>query len=95
MAIDGSDVRRLTNNPADDVEPSYSPNGTRIAFRSDRSGNSQIYTMNPDGSGVTRITTSAPAGLLALVVSGRDEDRLLLQTDRRLEVFTMNANGSS
>ena len=42
---------RLTNNAAFDIEPSWSPDGTKIAFASDRDGNSEIYVMNADGSG--------------------------------------------
>jgi dipeptidyl aminopeptidase/acylaminoacyl peptidase len=47
---------RLTNNPATDSEPTWSPNGTQIAFVSDRDGNFEIYKMNADGTGQTRLT---------------------------------------
>jgi uncharacterized repeat protein (TIGR01451 family) len=36
--------------------PAYSPDGTKIAYESDRDGNNEIYVMNADGSGQTRIT---------------------------------------
>lgn len=49
-------LRRLTEHPADDVEPSFAPDGDRIVFSSSRSGGSQLYTMNRDGSDVQRIT---------------------------------------
>jgi TolB protein len=49
-------LQRLTQHPADDVEPSFSPDGERIVFSSSRSGGSQLYTMNRDGSNVQRIT---------------------------------------
>lgn len=49
-------LSRLTQHPADDVEPSFSPDGERIVFSSSRSGGSQLYTMNRDGSDVQRIT---------------------------------------
>ena len=38
MNRDGSNVRRITNNPAIDTTPTWSPTGTQIAFTSDRSG---------------------------------------------------------
>src|SRR3954471_15792223 len=41
---DGSDVRRLTTAPGDDVEPVWSSTG-RIAFTSSRDGNDEIYSM--------------------------------------------------
>jgi hypothetical protein len=58
MNADGSGVTRLTNNPADDVVPSWSPDGRRIAFESDRDGNLEIYVMNADGSGQTNLTNN-------------------------------------
>ena len=42
----------LTNNPGEDMDPSWFPDGKRIAFssdRNDRAGNRQIYVMDADG----------------------------------------------
>jgi eukaryotic-like serine/threonine-protein kinase len=41
---------RLTFDPADDIDPVWSPDGTRIAFTSDRSGQRNIYWKPADGS---------------------------------------------
>ncbi|PYR51324.1 MAG: hypothetical protein DMF89_06340 [Acidobacteria bacterium] len=49
MDRDGSNLRRLTNNPAIDVSPTWSPSGTQIAFNSDRTGTPQIWVMGADG----------------------------------------------
>ena len=40
---DGSELRRLTNNRAEDVEPCWSPSGDMMAFTSDRSGDRQVW----------------------------------------------------
>ena len=43
-----------------DRAPAWSPDGTRIAFVSDRDGGfPELYLMNADGSGVTRLTNNA------------------------------------
>jgi Tol biopolymer transport system component len=54
---DGSDVRRLTDNPGYDAEATFAPDGSRIIFTSMRNGDLDLYTMKPDGSDVKRITT--------------------------------------
>jgi dipeptidyl aminopeptidase/acylaminoacyl peptidase len=56
MNADGSDQRRLTHTDAFNGAPRWSPDGTQIAFESDRDGNSEIYVMNSDGSNVRRLT---------------------------------------
>ena len=61
MNADGTGPTRLTNNPVVDQQPSWSPDGQRIAFTSQRDGNPEIYVMNADGSGPTRLTINAAA----------------------------------
>ncbi len=61
----GGNQRNLTNNPADDRFPSWSPDGKRIVFMSDRDGhvpkggvlpNFEIYVMDADGSNQQNLT---------------------------------------
>ena len=54
-----SDALRITDNVGDDYQPKWSPDGTKIAFESQRDGNREIYVMNADGSGSTRLTDNA------------------------------------
>lgn len=42
--------------PGLSIKPRWSPDGAKILFWSDRSGTKELYTMNPDGSGVARIS---------------------------------------
>ena len=53
---DGTGLRRLTTNPGADFDPSWSPDGSRIAFRSERSGDPEIWVMNADGTKQRRLT---------------------------------------
>jgi TolB protein len=79
MNRDGSNRQRLTNHPAIDVTPTWSPTGTQIAFTSDRTGSPQIYIMNADGTGLQQITresacdrpTWSPAPLNEIAYSSR------------------------
>jgi Tol biopolymer transport system component len=52
-------VTQLTNDPANDVMPRISPDGARIAFASNRSGNWDIYVMPLTGGKAIQITNSA------------------------------------
>ena len=56
MNADGTDVRRLTDSPGKDEGPTWSPDGTKIAFSSDRDGQQELYVMNADGTGARRLT---------------------------------------
>ena len=54
-----SEPLRLTQHGSDDYKPAWSRDGSSIAFISDRSGNADVYTIVPDGSGLTKITQNA------------------------------------
>ena len=51
--------RRLTDDPADDLLPAWSPDGRVIAFVSTRDGNPEIYVMDADGGNQRRLTFDA------------------------------------
>ena len=55
-AANGGAPQRLTTSPGIDTDPSFSPDGSRIVFESDRSGTQQLYIMNADGIGQRRIS---------------------------------------
>ena len=62
---DGSEETRLTDNPAFDCMPSWSPDGKKITFSSVRDGHTDlyvktdVYVMNTDGSKQTRLTNNS------------------------------------
>jgi TolB protein len=55
-AAGGGNPVRLTDSPGIDIGGSFSPDGQRIVFESDRSGSQQVYVMNADGSAQNRIS---------------------------------------
>jgi TolB protein len=56
MDLQSRQLRQLTNTPAINTAPCYSPDGRKIVFESDRGGAQQIYIMNADGSDQARIS---------------------------------------
>lgn len=96
VTIDGETVARITRGPlsAMNVEPAVSPDGTKIAFSSDRSGNPMIYVMEANGNNPKRITFAgkynatpswSPDGK-RLAFAGWESDHF--------DIFTMNADGT-
>ncbi len=60
MDADGSNQVNLTNNAAaSDRGPVWLPDGSKVAFVSDRNGNPEIYVMDADGSNSVRLTNNA------------------------------------
>ncbi len=54
--LDGTVLKRLTEQPGYDAEATVSPRGDKIVFTSTRDGDPEIYTMNLDGSNQQRLT---------------------------------------
>ena len=92
----GTGVLRLTTNPAWDAEPAWSPDGSKLAFTSDRDGNSDIYVMGADGSAPMPLTSDpasdyspawSPNGAAIAFTSDRG--------DGYSRIYVMSADGSS
>jgi len=89
MRPDGMKKKNLTNNSADDSDAVVFPEGQKIAFKSERDGNEEIYVMNMDGTDQKRVTnnpgfdsdpTWRPEGLIYFS-SNRDGDDDIYVTD--------------
>ena len=56
LPIGGGQATRITEGPAFDVQPRFSPDGKQIAFVSDRSGSDNLWVMDADGKNAKAIT---------------------------------------
>ncbi|MEM1110076.1 MAG: DPP IV N-terminal domain-containing protein [Planctomycetota bacterium] len=61
--VDGTAVTQLTTDPANDVMPSISPDGSQVAFASDRAGTWDIYLMDTDGGPAVKLTEDGAQNL--------------------------------
>lgn len=56
VATEGGTAVRLTSQPSYEAVPVWSPDGSKIAFLTDRNGGGDIYVMNANGGKATRLT---------------------------------------
>lgn len=96
IATDGSELRKLTKdrNQKDNMAPSFSPDGSRIVFYSNRDGNWEIYTMNVVGGDVKRLTAHPRAD--AMGSYSPDGGKIVFHSYRSesWDIYVMNADGS-
>jgi Tol biopolymer transport system component len=94
MNPDGTNRINLTHNPAEDVEPRWSPDGSRIAFASNRTGNFEIYTMSAAGGDLQRLTYN---GANNRRPSWTAEGTILFHSvaDGNRDIYAMKADGSN
>ena len=101
MDADGGNRENLTNHPATDVDPDWSPDRTKIAFASNRNGGAmQIYVMDADGKNPIRLTDglrnacgpdwSPDGGKIAFWVDDRDDHIDVIDADGKNRVMLVD-----
>jgi Tol biopolymer transport system component len=101
VTSNGREHRQLTRNQGRNLRPDWSPDGSRLAFESDRDGNKEIYVMNADGSDQINLTNDkaddtepswAPEGIDTVFRPNAADDYIAFTTNRGgdSEVYVMN-----
>jgi len=72
VRTDGTGTRQLTEGASKDRGPRFAPDGSRIAFYSNRTGDYQIWTIKPDGSELQQVTGNTSTSGVVLPVWSRD-----------------------
>jgi len=99
-AVERSNLAQLTKlTPATDTasatDPALSPDGSRIAFVSQRDGNAEIYVMNADGTGATRVTNDPqPDGRPSFMPDGQSLVFHSSRTAGKQQIWAVNVDGT-
>jgi TolB protein len=90
----GAHVRNVTQHPANDALPSWSPNSQQLVFRSTRDGNKELYIIGKDGADLTRLTSSPGTDTFPHWSPGCN--RIVFTSNRSsdFEIYTIRPDGS-
>ena len=103
MNADGTNQTRLTFNTAFDGNPTWSADGTKIAFQSNTDGDHEIYVINADGKDLTQLTDNtrldvlpawSPDGLRIAFASNRPNTGFLPEVDHDWDIYFMKPDGN-
>jgi TolB protein len=96
---DGSNLKRLTDSPGYDAEASWSADGKKIVFCSNRTGekNLELFIMNADGANVRQLT-KAPGCYNGGPFFSPDGTKVIFRSDRKkkdhLQLYVINTDGT-
>ena len=91
IGADGSGQRVLIE---DGTDPAWSPDGSRVAFLSDRDGDLEIYSQTPDGSDLVQLTDNDALDYEPVWSSDGTRLAFVSERDGNPEIYVMAADGS-
>lgn len=87
--VEEGDLRQVTDSPARDQDPSYSPDGKWLAFISDRSGREELYLIASDGAGEPAKITDIDALKNSMSWSPNSKELVFTSSDNKLRKYNV------
>jgi Tol biopolymer transport system component len=93
--VTGTGETQLTSDTTNEAQPAWSPNGDRIAFTTERTGNPEIWVMDSTGANPVQLTNNAATDLAP--AWSPDGTQIAFMSDRAgdFAIFVMNSDGSN
>jgi tricorn protease len=87
--VDEGDLRQITEGPARDKDPQYSPDGKSVVFISDRSGREEIYIAPADGIGEAQKITDHDSLKFSIAWSPNSKEIAFTASDNKLRKYLL------
>lgn len=93
--INTGETRMIAADPALDIYPTWSPDGSRLAFVSEREGNREVYVASSDGTGIVNLTNNPSYDSNPVWSPSGQHIAFLSNREGRLALYVMDADGGN
>ena len=95
LDIDGGEAEAITTGMGFDAQPVVSPDGSKIAFISDRDGKDNLWIANIDGSDPIKLSDESYAALISPTWSPDGQYIVVTKRAREIELVQFNIDGGT